>query len=230
MYAMLIERPLSLRRPHPMDLSPSTPSAGDGCSGPIPSVAGSPLQSLRPPSAVLVVGYPAPQAVEIVERLLTTDGGLIACVVESDRWAEATRHVFAAKGAGRIRLFEGSASRPGLGLHRRAWRLLDTVGQIYGVATPGELATGHLQDFADECPRLCELHLVSTLPPDGAPTSTWAKVRQRVWTRPAAAALGLAGAALAWVARTDRSLLDVDAGLSWEDLERDLWPGLGAAR
>ncbi|WP_412069592.1 hypothetical protein [Rubrivirga sp. IMCC43871] len=212
-----------------MDLSRSTLSAGDGHSGPIPSVSGSHLRALRPQPIVLVVGYPAPQAVEVVERLLATDGGMIACVVTREQWAEAIRHVSAAGGTDRVRLFEGSASQPGLGLHRRAWRLLDTVGQIWGVASPQEIASGHLQDFADECPRLRELHVVPTLAADGAPGpgSVWATVRRRAWTRPVAVAVALAGAAVALLARTDRSLFDADAGLSWEDVERDLWPGLG---
>ncbi|WP_412061696.1 hypothetical protein [Rubrivirga sp. IMCC45206] len=210
-----------------MTPSRSTISVGDGHVGPIPSIAGLPVHAIRPPSIVLVVGYPAPQAVAVVERLLATDGGMIACVVTRERWAEASRHVAAAGGTARIRLFEGSAARPGLGLHRRAWRLLDTVGQIWGVASPEDIASGHLQDFADECPRLRELHLVPTCSDDAAPASRWATLRQRMWTRPAAVAVALGGAVLALVARTDRSLLDVDTGLSWEDLERDLWPGLG---
>ncbi len=202
------------------------------------------LPRLGPGPTVVVVGFPAPAAVAIVERLLATDARTVACVVSRDRWPEATRLNRAAQSSGRLRLFEGSASQPGLGLAHTAWRLLDTADEIYGVVSAQEIETRHLQDFADECPRLRDLHLV---PQDPAGTggrggrlaslrrvigsAVPAPLRPSVGRVTRALAQGVAGiarvgpvvrAARPW---TDVLDLDIEAALSWEDVERDLWPG-----
>lgn len=210
---------------------PPPPVSGDGLPGP-------PLRP-APAPVVLVVGYPAAPAVEAVARLLEEGSRDIACVVEADAWAEAERRSGTARAAGRLRLYRGSASEPGLGLPHTAWRLLDTAVEMYCVASPEALASGHAREFADECPHLERLHLI----PTGAPRRrrlrpfslalSAARLPFRLLSRAlgvGSAVVALAGAAAAgvaaWVEVVD---FDLDAALSWEELERDLWPGLPRA-
>lgn len=146
-------------------LSSFGPASGDGHPGPgLAILPARRFPPLGPEPTVLVVGYPAPAAVQIVERLLATDARTIACVVSHSQRSQATRMHCRAQETGRLRLFEGSAATPGLGLPCTAWRILDTTDEIYGVASPQDIATGHIQDFADECPQLSELHLVNSEP------------------------------------------------------------------
>ncbi|OZC04381.1 hypothetical protein [Rubricoccus marinus] len=220
---------------------------GDGHTSPVPFLT-SPrvLRRLGPEPTVLVIGYPAPAAVRIVERLLATDARTVACVVSRERWADAEQMHRGAQEAGRLRLFEGAAALPGLGLPHTAWRILDTTDEIYGVASAREIAVGHIQDFADECPLLRELHLV---PLDASGRSTPPSkqgalrriaglfsglTRARTSFSSLASAFALGGAVVASVARAVgpwRELLDFDieTALSWEDIERDLAPGLRPA-
>ncbi len=223
-------------------MSPSAHARGDGYTGPLPTVTypllGTPL---RPAPTVLVVGYPAPAAVQIVERLITTDARPVTCVVPHDRWAEASQMHRGAQDSGRLRLLEGRADAPGLGLSCAARRLLDTTEEIYAVTSAPEIAAGHIQDFADECPRLRELHVVAR---DAAlsPRSAWGALRRslsvpapvRASLRKLTAACTLGVASVAPVVRAVspwKTLLDFDieTALSGKDLERDLWPGLGHA-
>lgn len=232
--------------------SPLTPAQGDGQTGPVPSLTYARLRKpLGPEPTVLVIGYPAPAAVQIVERLLATDARTIACVVPHDMRSEAARTHRGEQEAGRIRLFEGSADVPGLGLPCTAWRILDTTDEIYGVASRHEIAAGHIQDFADECPRLREVHLVAQDPAkhDAPPRkskgalfrrlrgllSVPAPVRTTFSTLTTGLALGVARVGLAvpfvrtagpWTNLLD---FDLEAVLSREDLEHDLWPGLRPA-
>jgi len=172
-----------------------------------------------------------------VERLLSADERTVACVVARDDWSLAVRRHPEAQATGRLRLFQGSAAEPGLGLPCTAWRLLDTADEIYGVASEAALATRHLHDFAEECPKLRRLHLVAlTERPRSrrrGPGSLMTPVRRL--TSKLTAALAVAGIgvvapfALALAPWKDLLDLDLAASLSWEDLERDLWPGTGQA-
>ena len=140
-------------------------------------------------------------------------------------------------------MYEGSAATPGLGLSLSARSVLDAAVEVFCVATPAEVATGHVWDFAEECPRLRRLHVV----PAAVPARSWrwapAAARRvaaaarfplralsavpRVAAGAAASGATLVGAAAAglwaWARVVD---LDVGAALTREDLERDLWPGV----
>ena len=216
------------------------PVRGDGYAGAAPEAA-------RPPHAepsdalVLVLGFPAPAAAAVVERLLSSDARTIACVVPGDRLSQAMELHRDARDAGRLLLFEGDAAAPGLGLAHTAWRILDTADEIHAVATPGEIAAGHVQDFADECPRLRELHLLPQTSADAAPLRPKAgalrHLRGALSARPSvrevatAVAVGAAALVAPAVRAVGRDLLnvDLDAAFSWDDVARDLEPGVGRA-
>ena len=214
-------------------------SRGDGAASAAPRLSIAP-----PPASVsLIVGYPAADAARIVDRLLAAGGPTVAAVVAPAHWHEAQRLRADAQADGRLRLYPGSADAPGLGLPHTAWRLLDTAIELYAVASPEALATGHVQDFADECPHLRRVHLF----PASSDTRSrrWPRVRPAHAFRAAQAAARLslrvaagvvrAGASAVGAARaaalglsawTDGLGLDFDAALSGEEIERDLWPGL----
>ena len=228
----------------------STPLRGDGQAGPLPRLARSrTLPRLGPGPTVLVIGYPSRASARIVEEVLASDTRTVACVVTQDRMAEARSLREADQGAGRLHLFAGSAALPGLGLPHTAWRILDTAEEIYGVASASEIATGHIQDFAAECPRLRALHLIATdsdsraTPPSGmlwgslrrtvAALAAQSRARSAVGTLTSMWSRMVTGIARSRpIARPLRSWkdlieLDIEAALSWEDIERDLRPGRG---
>ena len=208
-----------------------------------------PPQTLGRGPTVLVIGYPCLASVRIVGEVLASDTRTVACVVTQDQMAEARALYEADQDAGRLHLFVGSAAQPGLGLPHTAWRILDTANEIYGVASTEEIAVGHIQEFAAECPRLRTLHLIAT-DSDSRATQTlemlWRPLRRTVaaltaWipTRSAVGTLTsswsrmVSGIARSGpIARPLRSWkdlieLDIEAALSWEDIERDLRPGRG---
>ena len=210
----------------------STPLRGDGQAGPLPRLARSrTLPRLGPGPTVLVIGYPSRASARIVEEVLASDTRTVACVVTQDRMAEARSLHEADQGAGRLHLFAGSAALPGLGLPHTAWRILDTAEEIY------------------ECPRLRALHLIATdsdsraTPPSGtlwgplrrtvAALAAQSRARSAVGTLTSVWSRMVTGIARSGpIARPLRSWkdlieLDIEAALSWEDIERDLRPGRG---
>lgn len=208
----------------------SSSAHGDGRAGPAPTATYFPL---RPAPVVLVIGYPAPAAVQIVERLLTTGARPVTCVVSRDRWAEASQMHRGAQDRGRLRLLEGRADAPGLGLAGAARWLLGTTEEIHAVASARAIAAGHVHDFADECPRLRGLH-VAALGPAFSPRSTWdapARTARRALTVSRRAVRTVRDAPFVRAARSWRPLMsmDLDVALSQDDLEQDLWPGLCCA-
>ncbi|MEM1043490.1 MAG: hypothetical protein AAGI91_12785 [Bacteroidota bacterium] len=224
---------------------PPDPSDFHRVNGAARSRPSDPAARLRPAPVVIVVGRPSPEAEAVVRRLLRAGDRAIAWVVPADGRRDAARLADAPGGA-RLTVHEGSAAEPGLGLPHTAWRLLDTADEIYCVAPRADVETGHVQDFADECPRLRRLHVVPLAAASSGPSGSqvWAWVRPSAVVRRAVATAGLpfralsaalrvgaSGASLAgavvsgvraWTQVVD---VDLDAALSWEDLERDLWPG-----
>ena len=213
----------------------STPS-GDGSrhSEPLPPLT-------RRPDArgvSLIVGYPSPTAIGQVRRRLP--GALdVVVVVPRGEAAAAGDDLGSMPYGPRVRVVEGSAAEPGLGLGRAAGDLLSRVVEVVCVGAAADLGRGHVHDFADECPRLRRLVIVCERPSQGRSTPS-----EALFERAAPVArLALAGAvpvllgSLATLCAAGRSLIapvwpdgPFEVVITHVDVEGDLrpWGGLRA--
>ncbi len=131
-------------------------------------------------STVFFTGFPGFLGSALLPRVLARDEDSRAVCLVQTKFAEASRRkideIVAEQPelSGRIELIEGDITAPDLGLGE-AEELRQSIGEIYHLAAVYDLSvprrvamrvnvegTGHMLDFAENCPDLTRFHYVST--------------------------------------------------------------------